>query len=76
MNSAYYMNFKYGDALPEGAEGKLILLVGIRNDNSTDADGNVTHTCPAPGTYAGVVRLANIETLQHITYTLNLTITE
>jgi hypothetical protein len=76
VNSAYYMNFKYGDDLPEGAEGKLILLLGVRNDNSTDEDGNVTHTCPAPGTYAGVVRLANIETLKHITYTLTFTVTE
>ena len=76
VNSAYYMNFKYGDALPDGAEGKLILLVGIRNDNSTDGDGNVTHACPAPGTYTGVVRLANIETLKHITYTLTFTVTE
>ncbi len=76
VNSAYYMNFKYGDALPEGAEGKLILLLGVRNDNSTDEDGNVTHTCPAPGTYTGVVRLANIETLKHITYTLTFTVTE
>ena len=76
VNSAYYMNFKYGDALPEGAEGKLILMLGVRNDNSTDEDGNVTHTCPAPGTYAGVVRLANIETLKHITYTLTFTVTE
>ncbi len=76
VNSAYYMNFKYGDALPEGAEGKLILMLGVRNDNSTDADGNVTHACPAPGTYAGVVRLANIETLKHITYTLTFTVTE
>ena len=76
VNSAYYMNFKYGDALPEGAEGKLILMLGVRNDNSTDADGNVTHACPAPGTYAGVVRLVNIETLKHITYTLTFTVTE
>ena len=76
VNSAYYMNFKYGDALPEGAEGKLVLMLGVRNDNSTDADGNVTHACPAPGTYTGVVRLANIETLKHITYTLTLTVTE
>lgn len=76
VNSAYYMNFKYGDALPEGAEGKLILLLGVRNDNSTDDDGNVTHACPAPGTYTGVVRLANIETLKHITYTLTFTVTE
>ena len=76
VNSAYYMNFKYGDALPEGAEGKLLLMLGVRNDDSTDADGNVTHACPAPGTYAGVVRLANIETLKHITYTLTFTVTE
>ena len=76
VNSAYYMNFKYGDALPEGAEGKLILMLGVRNDNSTDEDGNVTHACPAPGTYTGVVRLANIETLKHITYTLTFTVTE
>jgi hypothetical protein len=76
VNSAYYMNFKYGDALPEGAEGKLILMLGVRNDNSTDDDGNVTHACPAPGTYTGVVRLANIETLKHITYTLTFTVTE
>jgi hypothetical protein len=76
VNSAYYMNFKYGSALPEGAEGKLLLLLGVRNDNSTDGDGNVTHACPAPGTYAGVVRLVNIETLKHITYTLTFTVTE
>ena len=76
VNSAYYMNFKYGADLPEGAEGKLLLLLGVRNDNSTDADGNVTHTCPAPGLYTGVVRMANIETMKHITLTVKLTITE
>ena len=76
VNSAYYMNFKYGADLPEDAEGKLLLLLGVRNDDSTDGDGNVTHACPPAGTYTGVVRLANIETLKHITYTLTFTVTE
>ena len=76
VNSAYYMNFKYGADLPEDAEGKLLLLLGVRNDNSTNSEGEVTHTCPPAGTYTGVVHLVNIETLKHITYTLTFTVTE
>ena len=76
VNSAYFLIFKYGEALEDASAGKLQVFTGIRNDNATDADGNVTHACPAPGTYAGVVRLVNIETLKHITLTVNLTITE
>ena len=77
MNSAYYLNFKYGEALEDASAGKLQLLTGIRNDNSTNQEtGEVTHTCPLAGTYAGVVRMANIETMKHITLTVTLTITE
>ena len=76
VNSAYYLNFKYGEALEDASAGKLQIFTGIRNDDATDADGNVTHACPAPGVYTGVVRMANIETLKHITLTVSLTITE
>ncbi len=76
MNSAYYMNFKYGPDLPEGAESNLVLIVGVRNDDSKNDAGEATHICPPAGTYSGVVRLANIATLKHITYTFNLTVTE
>ena len=77
VDSAYYLNFKYGEALEDASAGKLQLLTGIRNDNSTDAaTGDVTHACPPAGTYAGVVRMANIETMKHITLTVTLTITE
>ena len=77
VNSAYYLNFKYGEALEDASAGKLQLLTGIRNDNSTNQEtGEVTHTCPLAGTYAGVVRMANIETMKHITLTVTLTITE
>ena len=76
VNSAYYLNFKYGEALDDDSAGKLQIFTGIRNDDATDDSGNVTHTCPAPGTYTGVVRMANIETMKHITLTVNLTITE
>ncbi len=77
VNSAYFLNFKYGDALQDASAGKLQLLTGIRNDNSTSQEtGEVTHTCPLAGTYAGVVRMANIETMKHITLTVTLTITE
>lgn len=76
VNSAYFLNFKYGAALEDASAGKLQIFTGIRNDNSTDGDGNVTHTCPPAGTYTGVVRMANIETLKHITLTVNLTVTE
>ena len=76
VNSAYYLNFKYGEALDDDSAGKLQVFTGIRNDDATDDSGNVTHTCPAPGTYTGVVRMANIETMKHITLTVNLTITE
>jgi hypothetical protein len=76
VNSAYYLNFKYGEALEDASAGKLQVFTGIRNDNATDADGNVTHACPAPGEYIAVVRMANIETMKHITLTVHLTITE
>ncbi len=77
VNSAYYLNFKYGAALEDASASKLQLLTGIRNDNSTNQEtGEVTHTCPLAGTYAGVVRMANIETMKHITLTVTLTITE
>ena len=76
VNSAYYMNFKYGPDLPEGAESNLVLIVGVRNDDSKNDAGEATHICPPAGTYSGVVRLANIATLKHITYTFNLTVTE
>ena len=76
VNSAYYLNFKYGEALDDTSAGKLQIFTGIRNDDATDDSGNVTHTCPAPGLYTGVVRMANIETMKHITLTVNLTITE
>ncbi len=77
VNSAYYLNFKYGEALEDASAGKLQVFTGIRNDNSTNQDtGEVTHTCPAAGTYVGVVRMANAETLKHITLTVTLTVTE
>ena len=70
VNSAYFLNFKYGEALEDTSAGKLQVSTGIRNDH------NSSHTCPAPGLYTGVVRMANIETLKHITLSVNLTITE
>ena len=77
VNSAYYLNFKYGEALEDASAGKLQIFTGIRNDNSTnDETGEVTHTCPPAGTYTAVVRMANIETLKHITLTVTLTVTE
>ena len=77
VNSAYYLNFKYGEALEDASAGKLQIFTGIRNDNSTNQEtGEPTHTCPPAGTYAGVVRMANIETMKHITLTVTLTITE
>ena len=76
VNSAYYLNFKYGDSLPEGAESKIVILTGVRNDDSTDNDGNVTHACPPAGSYSAVVRFVNVVTLKHITYTFTLTVTE
>lgn len=77
VNSAYYLNFKYGAALEDASAGKLQIFTGIRNDNSTNQEtGEPTHTCPLAGTYAGVVRMANIETMKHITLTVTLTITE
>ena len=74
VDSAYYLNFKYGEALEDDTDGKLKLYTGIRNDNSKDESDNVTHTCPPAGTYTAVVRMANIETLKHITLTVTLTI--
>ena len=76
VNSAYYLNFKYGEALEDASAGKLQVFTGIRNDDSTNEEGVVTHTCPPAGTYTGVVRMANIETLKHITLTVKLTVTE
>lgn len=76
VNSAYYLNFKYGAALADASAGKLQIFTGIRNDNATDATtGEVTHTCPPAGTYTAVVRLANVETLKHVTLTVTLTVT-
>ena len=76
VNSAYYLEFKYGSALEDASAGKFQVFTGIRNDNSTNEEGNVTHTCPPAGTYTGVVRMVNIETLKHITLTVKLTVTE
>lgn len=75
VDSAYYLNFKYGAALADASAGKLQINTGIRNDNSTNTDGEVTHTCPPAGTYTAVVRLANVETLKHVTLTVTLTVT-
>lgn len=75
--SGYDLEFSYGDALEVASVGELQIFTGIRNDNSTNQKtGEVTHTCLPTGTYVGVVRMANIEMLKHITLSVNLTITE
>ena len=65
--SSMFLNVKYGDALPEGAPGKLIINTGIRAE-----ENHVT----GPGTFTAKILLANPEAKKHVTTIVTLNVTE
>ena len=65
--SSVYLNVKYGDALPEGAPGQLIINTGIRAE-----ENHVT----APGTFTAKILLANPGAGKHVTTVVTFNVTE